>query len=66
MHIVGFAIDQSGKKWYYIKNSWGDNTNALGGYIFMREDYFKIRTVAIIVNKKAIPSYISSKMNLKK
>jgi bleomycin hydrolase len=58
MHIVGVAKDKYGKGWYYIKNSWGDYSNSLGGFLFMREDYFKIRTVAIIVNKKAIPADI--------
>ena len=64
MHIVAVTKDVYGKKWYYIKNSWGANTNNLGGYLFMRDDYFKIRTVAIIVNKKAIPSDIRHKLGL--
>jgi len=64
MHIVGSANDKYGTKWYYVKNSWGNNTNKLGGYMFMREDYFKIRTVAIIVNKNAIPLPIRKKMSL--
>lgn len=64
MHITGFTKDKFGKKWYYVKNSWGNNSNPLNGYLYMREDYFKIRTVAIIVNKKAIPDSIRKKMNL--
>jgi len=62
MHITGVTKDKFGKKWYYIKNSWGDYSNLLHGFIFMREDYFKIRTVAIIVNKKAVPVEISKKL----
>lgn len=64
MHIVAITKDRLGKKWYYIKNSWGDHSNSLGGFLFMREDYFKIRTLAIIVNKNAIPADIRMRMGL--
>lgn len=64
MHIVGSTKDKFGNKWYYIKNSWGSYSNPLGGFIFMREDYFRIRTVAIIVNKRAIPPDIFKKMHI--
>jgi bleomycin hydrolase len=64
MHIVASVKDKNGEKWYYIKNSWGSHTNNLGGYIFMRDDYFKIRTLAIIVNKKAIPVDIRQKLGI--
>jgi bleomycin hydrolase len=63
MHIVG-RTRKLGDTWYYIKNSWGDDTNTLGGFLYMREDYFKMRTLAIIVNKKAIPEDIRKKMGL--
>lgn len=64
MHIVASVKDKYGKKWYYIKNSWGSQTNGLGGFLFMRDDYFKIRTLAIIVNKKAIPADIRKKLGI--
>ncbi len=64
MHIVASARDKNGNKWYYVKNSWGGTTNKIVGFLFMRDDYFKIRTVAIIVNKKAIPPAIRKKMGL--
>lgn len=63
MHIVATVKDKLGKKWYYVKNSWG-NTNSLGGYLFMRDDYFKMRTVAIIVNKAALPAATRKKMRI--
>ena len=64
MHIVGQTTDRSGGKWYYVKNSWGDYSNSLKGFLFMRDDYFKMRTVAIIVNKKIIPSDIRVKLGI--
>ena len=64
MHVIGTATDKDHKSWYYVKNSWGNTTNAFGGYLFMQRDYFKIKTVAIIVNKNAIPEAIRKKMKL--
>lgn len=61
MHIVG-RQEREGHTWYYIKNSWGNDSNPIGGFIWMRDDYFKMRTLAIIVNKKAIPTGIRRKM----
>ncbi|MBS1510063.1 MAG: hypothetical protein JST86_04435 [Bacteroidetes bacterium] len=63
MHIVGLLTDESGHRWYYLKNSWGTG-NALQGYMLMDENYFAIKTAAIVVNKKAIPTAIRKKMNL--
>jgi len=64
MHIIFRTKDKNGITWYYIKNSWGNASNPLGGFLFMREDYFKIRTLAIIVNKKAIPAATRLKLGL--
>jgi len=63
MHIVG-RKKEGNAHWYYVKNSWGDYSNPLGGFLYMREDYFALRTVAIIVNKAAIPQDIRSKLKL--
>lgn len=63
MQIVRHVKDNRGRSWFYIKNSWGDSFNTLKGFMFMREDYFNLRTVAIIVNKNAIPPAIRSKLN---
>lgn len=65
MHITAVVKDNTDKKWYYIKNSWGNYSNSIGGFLFMREDYFKIRTVAIIVNKNAVPVDIRQKLGWK-
>lgn len=62
MQVTGTAVDNHNGRWYYIKNSWGDYSNKLGGYLYMQEDYFKIKTIAIIVNKNAIPAALRKKM----
>jgi bleomycin hydrolase len=61
MHIVGIANDSFRNRWYYVKNSWGNN-NDLKGYLYMHDDYYKINTVAIIVHKNAIPVHIRKKL----
>ena len=54
MHIVGLATDQNGDNYYLVKNSWGDS-NSCGGYLYVSEAYFKLKTTCVMVNKNAIP-----------
>lgn len=63
MHLVGFGKDDKNETWYYIKNSWGKYGPNLG-YFCMSLNYFKLKTVAIIVHKDAIPLAIKTKMKL--
>jgi bleomycin hydrolase len=63
MHVTGIAKDRENGTWYMVKNSWG-TFNTTGGYVLMSEDYFKIKTIAIIVNRKAIPQDILQKLKL--
>ena len=55
MHLTGMVSDQNGTRYYIIKNSWDDNSNDRGGYLFMSEAYLKLNTVAIMVHKSALP-----------
>lgn len=63
MHLVGYGSDDKNNRWYYVKNSWGQSGPNLG-YICMSEPYFKLKTVAIIVHKDAIPTTIYNKFKL--
>jgi bleomycin hydrolase len=64
MHIVAITKDKSGNDWYYVKNSWGNYSNNLKGFLFMSKDYFAIKTSAIIVNKNDLPIAIRKKLKL--
>jgi bleomycin hydrolase len=62
MHIMGTLHDQYGKKYYWIKNSWGE-IGATGGTIYMSEAYLKLKTISIMLNKSAIPDRIVEKLS---
>ena len=64
MHITGTAKDKEGRLYYITKNSWGDY-NEHDGFLYMSKDYVKIKTIALMVHKNAIPSDIAKKCNIK-
>jgi bleomycin hydrolase len=53
MHIVGIAKGINGKNYYITKNSWGIE-NVCGGYIYLSEDYVKLKTMSILVNRDVL------------
>lgn len=56
MHLIGKAKDQTGKIYYILKNSEGDNE--LGGYIYMSKNALLLKTISLLVHKSAIPASI--------
>ncbi len=64
LQVVGVGRDANNKKWYYLKNSWGKFFSKYDGYLFMEENYFKLKTVILFVNKEALPKSLKFKLNM--
>ncbi|MBI9054882.1 MAG: aminopeptidase [Bacteroidales bacterium] len=62
MHIIGLSKDKSGVKYYKVKNSWGVESNDLGGFFYVSEAYVRLKTMTIAVNKNIIPKHIKEKL----
>ena len=52
MAMVGIAIDRKGRKYFVCKDSSGTN-NPYGGMIYMSFDYAFMKTIAVMMSKKA-------------
>lgn len=62
MHLTGIAEDQTGAKFYYTKNSWGTKDKKYDGYWYMSVPYVRLKTIAIMVHKNAVPVDIKTKL----
>lgn len=58
MHIVGLAKDESGNKFYKVKNSWGEKSG-INGYMYMSEAYMKMKTVAVYMPRVSMPKTVT-------
>ncbi len=61
MHITGLAEEKNGTLFFYTKNSWGTK-RGYNGYWYMSEPYVRLKTIAIMVNKNAVPKEIREKL----
>ena len=57
--------DQTGKKYYIIKNSWGTSYNDCDGYFYASEAYVEYKTMDIMLHKDAVPKNIKKKLGIK-
>lgn len=64
MLIYGTAKDQTGKKYYLVKNSWGTESKYKGIW-YASEAFVAAKTINIIVHKDAIPADIKNKSGIK-
>lgn len=63
MQIYGIAKDQSGTKYYVVKNSWGTDFKYKGIW-YASEAFVSLKTMNIVVHKDAIPRDIRKKLGL--
>ncbi|MBP5366302.1 MAG: aminopeptidase [Bacteroidales bacterium] len=63
MLIVGTATDSKGGDYYLVKNSWGE-IGPYKGYQYASKNYFRYKTLDIMVHKDAIPQAIRQKLKL--
>ena len=61
MLIYGIARDQNGRKWYMVKNSWGE-TGEYKGTWYMTENFIVAKCMDFLVNKNALPKDIAKKL----
>ncbi|MDX9882327.1 MAG: C1 family peptidase [Prolixibacteraceae bacterium] len=62
MHITGISEDENGEKYYRTKNSWGTEKSEYEGYLYMSVPYLKLKTIAILVHRDAVPRSIMDKI----
>lgn len=61
MHIYGKAVDQTGREYYMVKNSWG-KTGKYDGIWYMSKNYIVAKLMDFMINKNAVPKDILKKL----
>ncbi|MBN2090794.1 hypothetical protein JW964_14370 [candidate division KSB1 bacterium] len=59
-HLVGYAPGAPDVNWYYIKDTLSSShRSATNGYIYMREDYLKMKVLSYLVNKAVLKGIVN-------
>lgn len=61
MLIYGKAVDEHGKPYYMVKNSWGESGHYRGTW-YMSRDYMALNTTYIFLNRHALPKKLNKAM----
>ena len=63
MLIYGIAKDQNGKKFYMVKNSWGESGKYKGIW-YVTPAFVAGKTMNIAIHKDALPKALRAKLGL--
>lgn len=63
MHIVGMYKDQKGTRYFLVKNSWGTE-NMPQGFLYVSENYFRLKTINVYVHKDALAKDLRGKLKI--
>lgn len=61
MHLIGLKQSPNGKKFFYVKNSWGP-MGPFKGFINVSETYFGINTITIVLPVAALSTEMRTKL----
>lgn len=63
MVIYGIAKNQIGRKFFMVKNSWGE-AGKYKGHWYASYNFVKGKTMNIIINRKALPNDVAKKLGI--
>ena len=61
MLIYGKAVDEQGKLYYLVKNSWG-KSGPYQGIWYMSRDYIALNTTYLFLNREALPKGLRARV----
>jgi bleomycin hydrolase len=65
MEIVGLATDQTGARYFKVKNSWGTAGHIYDGYFYASFPFVAYKTMSVMVNKNTLPRELRRKMDVR-
>ena len=63
MHLIGVAHDQTGKKFFIVKDSWYSDTD-YHGKIYLSQAYFQLKTIAVMLHRDALLQNVRNQLGL--